>query len=62
MTEKTVGSRSIKKAPLSSLREEMRPLSSAVKKLSGTHVKVCQEVENLDPGQIEVKIIIQVQI
>lgn len=35
-------------APLSSRKLDIRPLSRAVKNVSGTHVNVCREVENLD--------------
>lgn len=44
---KTLGSRSINIAPVSSLRLEMRPLNRAVKNESGTQVNVCRDVENL---------------
>lgn len=47
MMAKTLGSRSMKIAPVSSRRLEMRPLNRAVKKESGTQVNVCREVENL---------------
>lgn len=42
-----LGSLSIKIAPVSSLTVGIRPLSKAVKNVSGTHVKVCQDVANL---------------
>lgn len=47
MIPNNVGSRSIKIAPLSSLKLEIRPLSNAVKNVSGIQVKVCRDVENL---------------
>lgn len=34
-------------APVSSRRLEIRPLNNAVKNVSGTHVNVCRDVENL---------------
>lgn len=34
-------------APLSSLKLDMRPLNSAVKNVSGMHVNVWRDVENL---------------
>lgn len=34
-------------SPLSSRSVDMRPLSRAVKKVSGSWVRVCREVENL---------------
>ena len=33
--------------PVSSRKLEIRPLSSAVKNVSGIHVNVCRDVENL---------------
>lgn len=34
-------------APVSSRKLEMRPLNKAVKNVSGIHVNVCRDVENL---------------
>lgn len=48
MIEKICGSRSMKMAPFSSRRLEMRPLRRAVKNVSGINVRVCFEVENLE--------------
>jgi hypothetical protein len=47
MMAKTLGSRSMNIAPVSSRKLEIRPLNKAVKKESGTQVNVCREVENL---------------
>lgn len=47
MVAKRVGSRSMKMAPDSSLRVEMRPDKSDVKNVSGIQVKVWREVLNL---------------
>lgn len=38
----------MKIAPLSSLKLEIRPLSNAVKNVSGIQVNVCRDVENLE--------------
>lgn len=38
----------MKMAPLSSRKLEMRPLSNAVKNVSGMQVSVCRDVENLE--------------
>lgn len=38
-------------APLSSRKLEMRPLSNAVKNVSGMQVSVCRDVENLEKNQ-----------
>lgn len=37
----------MKIAPLSSRKLDMRPLSKAVKNVSGIQVRVCRDVENL---------------
>lgn len=34
-------------APVSSFKLDIRPLSKAVKNVSGIHVSVCRDVENL---------------
>lgn len=47
-----MGSRSIKMALCSSRRLDMRPLSRAVKKVSGIHVSVCLDVEKLQQEEI----------
>lgn len=47
MTENIFGSLSIKIAPFSSRKLEMRPLKRAVKNVSGITVKVCRDVEKL---------------
>lgn len=47
MSPNRLGSLSINIAPVSSRTVGMRPLSRAVKNVSGTHVRVCHEVENL---------------
>lgn len=44
---KREGSRSMKMAPDSSLKVEIRPDSRDVKNVSGTHVSVCLDVLNL---------------
>lgn len=48
MGAKTVGSRSMKIAPVSSFRVEMRPLKRLEKKESGIQVSVWREVLNLE--------------
>lgn len=50
MGAKTVGSRSMKIAPVSSFRVEMRPLKRLEKKESGIQVSVWREVLNLGDG------------
>lgn len=47
MRPKRFGSLSINIAPVSSRTVGILPLRRAVKKVSGTHVNVCHDVENL---------------
>lgn len=55
MMPNNVGSRSMKMAPLSSRNDEIRPLSNAVKNVSGMQVRVWRDVENLKCEQKEKK-------
>lgn len=47
MTANKCGSRSINIAPVSSRKLDIRPLNKAVKNVSGIHVNVWRDVENL---------------